>query len=406
MKKLILLTLLICHNAFSQDLKIYDGEYEDSYGGSGNGHAIYQYFENENYERIYHGNFSYESKLYTNDRNSRTVIQGRFENNNKVGDWVYNREYKKLGDQTTIKGKYKKGLKDGQWSFYQKGYNENSANGITYYLTFKNDSLIGEVNIDGLKGNFDQKGGYTGKWVYNTGSSEKIVEFDDNLLLKLIDRKTSTGEIYSRFLPVIENKNIQKESSRTLYTKESISKVIFAEVFGISEDKVVYGNQVNSIQTFLKGVKDKIYSLQENWNKFLLLDYFIIGTPDVLVLQKLPKKDNIEEITTKPHNKKLNYFEEIGLDGDKNYKLGGRRALIKTKYVQDCNESGLIVVTVEVDQDGRVLNATLGTEGTTSNKDCLMEPAKRAALSTIFNPDKNAPQKQIGTITYSFKLSN
>lgn len=179
MKNLILLSILILFNAFSQDIKTYDGEYEDSYGGTGNGHAIYQYFENEDYERIYHGNFSYQSTLNTNDRNSLTIIKGKFKNNKKVGDWIYSREYKKLGYQTTIKGKYKEGLKDGQWSFYQKGYNELSANGITYYLTFKNDTIIGEININELKGNFDEKGGYTGKWINRSGSREQIVEFED-----------------------------------------------------------------------------------------------------------------------------------------------------------------------------------------------------------------------------------
>lgn len=405
MKNLVLLIILFSFNTFSQNLKTYDGQYEDSYGGSGNGHANYQYFENEDFERIYNGDFSYKSTLQTNDRNSITVIQGKFKNNKKIGEWLYNREYKKLGYHTTIKGKYKEGLKDGQWSFYQKGYNERSKSGITYYLIFKNDTLIGEIKINDLEGSFNERGGYSGKWISSSGSYETIAEFENNLLIKLIDRKSSTGEIYSKYLPLLEKKNFEKDSSRTLYTKESISKVNFTDVFGMSEDKVVYQNQVNSIQTFLKDIKNQIHSLQENWNKFLLLDYFIIVRPEVLTLKKLSKEDSSEKMTIKPQNSELNYFGEIGLDGDKNYRLGGRRALNKERFVQDCNETGVIVVTVEIDQNGRVLNANPGTEGTTSKKGCLLEPAKRAALSTRFNSDKNAPQKQKGTIIYSFKLS-
>lgn len=94
-----------------------------------------------------------------------------------------------------------------------------------------------------------------------------------------------------------------------------------------------------------------------------------------------------------------------GLDGDGNYQLGGRKALNKEKFVQECNEAGIVVVSIEVDQDGKVISATPGVRGTTNNNRCLLEPAKRAALATKFNADENAPAKQIGKIIYRFSLS-
>lgn len=94
-----------------------------------------------------------------------------------------------------------------------------------------------------------------------------------------------------------------------------------------------------------------------------------------------------------------------GLDGDGNYLLGGRKALNKEKYVQDCNEAGIVVVSIEVDKTGKVISATPGVKGTTNNSRCLLEPAKRAALATKFNEDNKAPSKQIGKIIYHFKLS-
>lgn len=94
-----------------------------------------------------------------------------------------------------------------------------------------------------------------------------------------------------------------------------------------------------------------------------------------------------------------------GLDGDGNYLLGGRKALNKEKFMQDCNEAGTVVVSIEVDRNGRVINATPGVRGTTNNSRCLLEPAKRAALATKFNADQKAPAKQIGKIIYKFSLS-
>ena len=104
-------------------------------------------------------------------------------------------------------------------------------------------------------------------------------------------------------------------------------------------------------------------------------------------------------------NSKSYYGNGKGLDGDGNYLLGGRKALSKKKFVQDCNEAGTVVVSIEVDRNGKVINATPGVRGTTNNSKCLLEPAKRAALATKFNKDAKAPSKQIGKIIYRFSLS-
>ena len=104
-------------------------------------------------------------------------------------------------------------------------------------------------------------------------------------------------------------------------------------------------------------------------------------------------------------NAKSYYGTGKGLDGDGNYRLGGRKALNKEKFVQDCNESGIVVVKIEVNQSGKVIKATPGIKGTTNSASCLLDPARRAALATRFNSDPKAPARQIGTIVYQFKLS-
>lgn len=105
-------------------------------------------------------------------------------------------------------------------------------------------------------------------------------------------------------------------------------------------------------------------------------------------------------------NAKSYYGNGIGLDGDGNYRLGGRSALNKAKEIQKCNEAGKVVVSIEVDRSGKVISARPGVRGTTNNSKCLLDPAKKAALATRFNSDSNAPAKQIGKIIYNFSLSN
>ncbi len=105
-------------------------------------------------------------------------------------------------------------------------------------------------------------------------------------------------------------------------------------------------------------------------------------------------------------NAKSYYGTGKGLDGDGNYLLGGRKAINKEKFVQECNEAGTVVVSIEVDRNGKVTSATPGVKGTTNNSKCLLEPARKAALATRFNKDPKAPVKQIGKIIYRFSLSN
>ncbi|MFD1160795.1 MULTISPECIES: energy transducer TonB [Hwangdonia] len=91
--------------------------------------------------------------------------------------------------------------------------------------------------------------------------------------------------------------------------------------------------------------------------------------------------------------------------GGVGYGLNGRgRASFKT-IKQDCNESGRVVVRIEVDRSGNVIKAEPGQRGTTNTAQCLLEPAKKIALSHKWPADSKAPAKQIGFVSVNFKLS-
>lgn len=99
------------------------------------------------------------------------------------------------------------------------------------------------------------------------------------------------------------------------------------------------------------------------------------------------------------------YGNQGGTDGDKNYNLAGRRALKKPKQKPDCQEEGIVVVSIEVDKNGKVIKAIAGVKGTTNSAACLLKPAREAALRTEWNADNKAPVKQRGTIIYKFSLT-
>jgi len=103
--------------------------------------------------------------------------------------------------------------------------------------------------------------------------------------------------------------------------------------------------------------------------------------------------------------KSTKYYGSTGNDGDKNYNLAGRNALSKPIEKPECNEEGIVVVSIEVDKTGKVIKAIPGVKGSTNTAKCLMDPARMAALKTKWNADPTAANIQRGTIVYRFSLS-
>jgi hypothetical protein len=118
------------------------------------------------------------------------------------------------------------------------------------------------------------------------------------------------------------------------------------------------------------------------------------------------EKDNIIYSPDGVPSVRKNYGIGVGLDGDGGYLLGGRRAVDKKIIVQKCYETGTVVVSIEVDRNGKVISATPGVRGTTNTSRCLLDPARQMAMETKFNSDPKAPAVQIGKIIYRFGVSN
>ena len=92
-------------------------------------------------------------------------------------------------------------------------------------------------------------------------------------------------------------------------------------------------------------------------------------------------------------------------NGNGNYRMAGRKFLSKPQPQYTCNEQGIVVVQITVDKSGKVISAQPGIRGTTNAAKCLLDQAKAAAMQTEVNPSEDAPEKQVGTIIYSFKLT-
>lgn len=100
------------------------------------------------------------------------------------------------------------------------------------------------------------------------------------------------------------------------------------------------------------------------------------------------------------------YFGGQGTgSGGVGYGLNGRGRASFKKLTQDCNESGMVIVRIVVNQSGNVISAEPGQKGTTNTAKCLLDPAKKIAMSHKWPSDPNAPTRQIGFVSVNFKLS-
>lgn len=86
------------------------------------------------------------------------------------------------------------------------------------------------------------------------------------------------------------------------------------------------------------------------------------------------------------------------------YSLGGRVALQLPSPEYPNQKSGKVVVRVRVNRQGAVVSAEPGVKGSTTLDASLLAAAQAAALRANFDVQSDAPETQVGTITYIFKI--
>jgi len=98
-----------------------------------------------------------------------------------------------------------------------------------------------------------------------------------------------------------------------------------------------------------------------------------------------------------------NYTQGLGGEGI-GFDLTGRSPVHLPKPAFNVQKQGIVVVEITVDRSGRVISATPGIKGSTLVDNTLYASAKKAALESRFNVNNSSPERQIGKITYHFKL--
>lgn len=84
------------------------------------------------------------------------------------------------------------------------------------------------------------------------------------------------------------------------------------------------------------------------------------------------------------------------------YDLAGRNHLYLPIPIYKCEGSGMVVLSIDVNQKGKVEKALVISAQSSTSDACLIETAVKTALVSRFNPDARAPEIQTGTLSYQF----
>ncbi|BAO55354.1 energy transducer TonB [Nonlabens marinus] len=90
--------------------------------------------------------------------------------------------------------------------------------------------------------------------------------------------------------------------------------------------------------------------------------------------------------------------------GGKGYGLSGRGKIGGRGIEPDCTETGTVIVEIQVNRNGNVVNAIPGKKGTTNRAACLLDAARKSAMTYKFSAAPQARDVQIGFIEIIFKV--
>jgi len=238
--------------SFGQIIKTYSGKYEK-------GTATYQYYENENYERVLHGNFSYQE--------SEFQIAGQYNNNLRNGLWKAStslqRGWGKGASIITqlVTATYKNGKLDGLCT-YKKMNATAKAILATSTANFKNNMIVGSYKFDSYVDKYENnskfsidcsftKDGFlegTLKIDYNYDGTEyqDIQKYRTGFLYWALCRNLSNGDISKKY----DRKKFIDELYSTYDTATKVSIIPYSEFLaGGADPKYLSSNDENPLET-------------------------------------------------------------------------------------------------------------------------------------------------------------
>lgn len=213
-----------------------------------------------------------------------------------------------------------------------------------------------------------------------------------NLILLLVSVKLTKKEVQEEEVMAVEYTEIEPE-----ILEEDISE----------KTKIQTNTAFNEAERFISEIENRRNSLGET-------DPEQTDSPveassenfgeDQLALNKA--KSQLEKVKQKlEENKRKNATakpeKSVNRKTTISYRLVDRKALRLPNPVYICDAGGKIVITIEVNELGKIVKATYNETLSTTTNGCLIDSALEYAVQARFSTKADKP-RQLGTITYNF----
>jgi len=160
-----------------------------------------------------------------------------------------------------------------------------------------------------------------------------------------------------------------------------------------NEAEQFIANQENERRELSENTQDKLDEMTD-----AIKD---ITTNKISFIKAEKSLENEEKSKTLLLNKEAEDKAYKNKNSTNSYRLVDRKAIYFPNPVYICDGFGKVVLHIEVSNLGKVIQATLNKNSTTTTNACLIESAINYAKKARFNTDASKPV-QLGSITYIF----
>lgn len=248
---------------YSQQLKTFSGLLE-------NGKTTYQYYEDADFNRVYHGKFNWLGGM-----SNKLQVSGQYVNDKKSGLWI-EKELNSSGVAVkTMTFNFEDGILDGAFKYVNSSTKESSS------AIFKDGHFIGDFFYSStsisIKAKFDEYGYADGDWQINLiQDNVRYVDtrtYSKGFLRKRIYRNLNSGEVIvnikgSGMYNGFENLSVQEITSYLFQNGYKVRRIPISSDYRGLNDAFQLENYDGGYQ--YPRIKDKLW--------YSLCDFFIRGS--------------------------------------------------------------------------------------------------------------------------------
>lgn len=374
----------------------------------------YEYYENENYARVWHGRFT---ALYSRYYDDHSVV-GCYEHGVQSGVWKESGVF--YDKQGYLSYNFLNGKLHGDYHF--------ESNDLVISAMFCDNHLSGSISVVGqngqfsLSGQFDEDGFACGEWevkyfdynripfireyVYDKGQVLSIVEIDDST-----GERTTYSDQNGEDCRLLGYSGLDSWFSCKMPLYDLLSRRFVNPFNKASYNEAVYhiveaGDTFGHLAVKYETSSKRIQELNPDVDPTRL----IIG-------QKIRVKGNKpliteENILEKEHKGTPDGWGDAKSENDRTGKYKGTCTVAycftdpvrnhKSLYIPAYTAlgSGVVVLDVTLDRNGAVTNARVASSTNSSLNQIALQAARN--YRTRFNIDGSAPASHKGTITFTF----